>query len=35
MEFLKIKNVILINSRIPADITLFSTDKSYKLVELS
>ena len=29
------KNVILINSRIPADKTLVSTDKSYKFVGIS
>ena len=34
-ELHKIKNVILINSRIPADKTLVSTDKSYKLVGIS
>lgn len=35
MELHKIKNVILINSRIPADKTLVSTDKSYKLAGIS
>jgi hypothetical protein len=35
MELHKIKNVILINSRIPADKTLVSTDKSYMLVGIS
>jgi hypothetical protein len=32
MELHTIANVILINSRIPADKTLVLTDKSYKLV---
>jgi hypothetical protein len=31
----KIKTVILINGRIPADKTLVSTDKLYKLVGIS
>ena len=31
----KIKTVILINGRIPADETLVLTDKSYKLVGIS
>jgi hypothetical protein len=35
MELHTIANVILINSRIPADKTLVLTDKSYKLVGIS
>jgi hypothetical protein len=31
----KIENVIVISSRIPADKTLVSTDKSYKLIGIS
>ena len=34
-ELHKIKTVILINGRIPADETLVLTDKSYKLVGIS
>jgi len=34
-NFTKLKNVILINSRMSANKTLVSTDKSYKLVGIS